>query len=164
MVIYDKPDQIVSGSVRQLLDWWQAMAGSAGIPDRNQLDPCDLKLLLPNIMLSDVETSPFRIRFRLVGTRVAEASGIDFTGKFLDEIRPPAPGEPWLDEYRRAFAQRAPLFGEAVVTTKAGLPYSYEFAILPLRKGGREIAQFISIEDYQGLGWVKADLPPWKIT
>lgn len=161
MLIYDRHEEVTSPLISQLHDYWMALASGA-IPDRDQLDPVDIKELLPSLMIADVEPEPFRIRYRLVGTRVVEAAGIDFTGRYLDEIRPPAPGEVWMEEYRLAYARRAPLFGMAKVATRYDRIYQYEFSIFPLRKGGDAIAQFLSLEDYFGLGTVKQDLPPWK--
>ena len=71
MAIYSNPDDVRSDMVRSMLQWWLAKSGG-DIPDRDDLDPVDLKPLLPNILISDVEHDPFRIRYRLVGTRARE--------------------------------------------------------------------------------------------
>jgi hypothetical protein len=161
MLIYNRTDEITSPLIRKLNAYWLGLAGG-DIPDRDLLDLVAIKELRPSLMIADVEPTPLRIRFRLVGTRVVEATGIDFTGRYLDEIRPPAPGEVWMDEFRIAYEKRAPLFGMAKVATKYDWIYNYEFSIFPLRKGGDAIAQFLSLEDYFGLSSVKQDLPPWK--
>jgi hypothetical protein len=43
--------------------------------------PADLKPLRPNILISDVEHDPCRIRYRLVGTRTREAAGFNIVGR-----------------------------------------------------------------------------------
>jgi hypothetical protein len=75
MVIYENSHKISSDLIRTLNGWWASVAGGA-VPDRSLLDPVDFKELLPNIAIADVEPEPFRIRFRLVGTRIVNATGL----------------------------------------------------------------------------------------
>jgi hypothetical protein len=80
VAIYSNPGDVRSDMVHSMLQWWLARSGS-DIPDRDDLDPADLKPLLPNILISDVEHDPFRIRHRLVGTRAREATGFNIVGR-----------------------------------------------------------------------------------
>jgi hypothetical protein len=159
---YTNPAQIRSELVRSLFDWWNAHRGD-DIPDRADLDPNDLKKLLPNLLISDVEQDPLRIRYRLVGTKVAEATGLNFTGMYLDQLMPVDPEEPWMNDYRSAFATRQPIYGISTVQMPVGATYVYEFGIFPLRNGGSSIAQFLGIEDYFDFARLQADLEPWKV-
>lgn len=95
MAIYRNPDDVRSAMVRSMPQWWLARSGD-DIPDRDDLDPADFKALLPNILISDVEHDPFRIRYRLVGTR--EATGFNIVGRYLDELLPTDPDKPWMDD------------------------------------------------------------------
>ena len=88
-------DRVASPLVRQLHDYWQSKRAGRDIPDRQDIDPLELKELLPNILISEPEFNPFRIRYRLVGTRVVRVSGIDFTGRYLDELLRPEVEEDW---------------------------------------------------------------------
>src|ERR1051325_10468197 len=81
MSIYDDVGNARSHMIPALHSWWLDHARN-DIPDRSQLHPGDVKPLLPYLLISDVEHNPFRIRYRLVGTRVVEATGIDFTGRY----------------------------------------------------------------------------------
>ena len=87
MGLFASHSEISSRKVQTLLQWWLVQRGDS-IPDRSQLDPFDMKSLLPNLFLLDVEHDPFRVRYRLVGTRVREATGFDITGRYLDELLP----------------------------------------------------------------------------
>ncbi len=62
-------------------------AGARALPDRADLDPAEIPLLLPYILISEVE-QPFRIRYRLIGTEVVHVTGMNFTGHYLDELIP----------------------------------------------------------------------------
>lgn len=161
MAVYDNPDEVRSDVVRFLLRWWLGKCG-ADIPDRRDLDPADMKPLLPNILLSDVEHDPFRIRYRLVGTRAREATGFNIVGRYLDELLPTDPDEPWMDDYALAYRTRRPVLGISSVKTTTGGVFTYEFGLFPLRKGGTAIAQFVAVEDYGDLNSTLLDLVEWR--
>jgi hypothetical protein len=154
-------DRIASPMVRRIHAWWMAHARD-GAPDRADFDPAAFKDLLPNILLADVEYPPFRLRYRLVGARVADATGFNIVGRYLDEMMPTEPEAPWQDLYHHAFRQATPLVGISACTTTSGGLFSYEYGLFPIRKGGAQIAQFIAIEDYGDLASTLTDLVEWR--
>ena len=161
MSLYEDLAEVRSEMIRSLNGWWHRQ-GAGDIPDRADLDPAAMTPLLPNLFIADVEHQPFRIRFRLVGTRAVEATGMDITGCYLDELLPPDPDEPWLEYYRRAYEERAPVFGCSEAPTRSGGRFNYEFGLFPLRQGGREVAQFVAIEDYFDLTSTLTELKEWQ--
>lgn len=60
--------------------------GGRKMPTRDEIDPADIRDLPPNIVMVDIE-QPFRVRYRLVGTRAADFNRIDFTSRYLAELR-----------------------------------------------------------------------------
>lgn len=161
MSLYANEAAVKSAMIRTLHRWW--LDKSAGdIPDRADLAPEDLKPLLPNLFIADVEHEPFRIRYRLVGTRAVEATGMDITGRYLDELLPANPEEPWMDFYRTAYEQRAPVFGFSEAPTTSGGRFIYEFGLFPLRHGGHRVEQFLAIEDYFTLTSTLTELKEWQ--
>jgi hypothetical protein len=135
--VYDNSDDVRSELVRLMHRWWLSKC-SGDIPDRSALDPADLKPLLPNILLSDVEHDPFRIRYRLVGTRAHEATGFNIVGRYLDELLPSDPDEPWMDDYELAYRTRRPVLGISAIRTTIGGLFTYEYGLFPLRNGGKD--------------------------
>lgn len=73
---------------RDLFAYWQSVHPATGIPGRQHIDPAAITALLPNVWLVDVQRTPLRFRYRLIGTRIAEFYGVDYTGKWLDEVFP----------------------------------------------------------------------------
>lgn len=162
MTHYADAAQLRSTLVRSLYDWWVANRGEE-IPDRSAFEPAQMKAALPYLLISDIEREPFRVRYRLVGTKVVEATGIDFTGRYLDELVPGDPDEPWMQDYRQSFDTRTPVIGASTVYMKSGASFFYEFGIFPLRNGGAEIAQFIGVEDYFGFSLADIGSEPWQV-
>lgn len=161
MSIYHNTDQLRSPMVRRLRQWWMANC-RFGLPDRADFEPIDFSDLLPNILILDVERQPFRVRYRLVGTKVMEATGFNIVGRYLDELMPTEPEAPWLDIYWQSYQERMPIIGESICTTTAGSLFTHEYGIFPLRKGTQQVDQFIAIEDYGNLVSTLTDLVQWS--
>ena len=72
-------------SLRDLYDYWNRRRGTRQMPARGDLDPIDLKAVLPLLMLVDVVSDERRYVYRLVGTREVEMRGTDPTGKAVKD-------------------------------------------------------------------------------
>jgi len=73
-----------------VLDYWKKKRVGKWLPSRADIDPVELRKLLPYIYLIDVlpAASPdekMRFRMRLVGTNVRDFAGQDFTNRIIDE-------------------------------------------------------------------------------
>ena len=65
--------------------WQQRRRHSGRLPRRRDLDFYDLTKWLGRIFIAKVEREPFRVRFVLWGTQLAEWWNVDYTGKLLGE-------------------------------------------------------------------------------
>lgn len=76
--------------LQQLQAYWDRCRGDRPMPARADLDPADIKPVLPYLILIDVEPEPLRFRVRLAGTFAYEArEGLrvrEMTGRYLDEL------------------------------------------------------------------------------
>ena len=148
--------------MRALHQWWLGKGGALGAPDREALDPSELRSLLPNLLIAEAEHNPFRVRYRLIGTKVVEVTGLDITGRYLDELLSAEPDQPWISHYRTVYDTQRPLLGSTIVPTSAGSMFTYEFGIFPLRNGGERVEQFIAVEDYFDLQSTLIQVEPWR--
>jgi hypothetical protein len=124
---------------RTLLDYWLSKRGNRRMPSRADIDPAELVGLLPNLMLVDVVEEGARFRFRLVGTRVARASGEDRTGRFLDEYAFFRAYPSVTDQYRQAATEGEPLLAtEIFFNREHGTAYDVERLLLPLGHNGEK--------------------------
>jgi len=139
----------VPKNIRLLHDFWTGLAGGQ-VPERAQFGIENVRGLLPYLMLSDFDFSPFRVRFRLSGTAVDEMTGVNLTGRYLDEFATGA--------YATSVTEMIGYYEEASQTGRPRI-WSYPWVgsnpklpviwagLFPLKKDGR-ICQCISIEDY----------------
>jgi len=72
-------------------DHLRNLAPAGRLPSRRQLDPLDLRALLPFIVLVDVHGVPGEreFRYRLMGSRHVDVIGHNFTGVTLQEANSP---------------------------------------------------------------------------
>ena len=101
--------QITSPRVEALHRYWQSKRSDGALPARTAIDPIEIPRLLPYLVMAEIEAAPMRVRYRLVGTQVAEDNGSDFTNRYLEDCNFAV--EPLLREcYRRLVETRAPVF------------------------------------------------------
>jgi hypothetical protein len=146
--------------VHELNDWWISSKEAGGIPDRRSFDPAGHKALMPNLVIVEIEPDPFRVRYRLVGTRVAQFTGFDFTGRYLDELIALGSTSEWQHQYAAACASRKPVFGSITEPTTSGGTFTFEFGLFPVSAGGSDVRQFIAVEDYFGASITSAQVLP----
>lgn len=77
---------ISSTALKQLYRYWSDKRVDRTLPSRGDIDPGELKGLLPNVTLIDVELSPRRYLVRLAGTQVVAGYGEEQTGRYLHEL------------------------------------------------------------------------------
>jgi len=142
-------EQITSSRIHRLHQYWNSkLQPGQSIPFRQDIDAADLRDLLPLITIVDVENTPLRFRYRLVGTRVVEYNHQEFTGKYLGEVG-------WQEEsallaaYERTVTGRQPNYGYYAWDLRSGGVGRCEFGMFPLINDGEAIHQIIAVEDYE---------------
>jgi hypothetical protein len=139
------------GSIEALHRYWNSRAGGQA-PQRNDIDPADIKPLLPFLYIVAYERDPFRVRYILTGTETDRWNGFNMTGRYVDEFLGNdihGANRLLLDAYAKAFETAAPVFCTYSWPTRAGYTLEVRVGMFPLRVGER-IAQCLAIEDYSG--------------
>lgn len=141
--------ELTSPRIHRLHAYWLHQRDKRGgqLPRRGDIAPDQIRDLLPNIMIVDVERDPMRFRYRLVGTRVVEYNGVEFTGRYLGEIGWPEEQD-LIDSYTFVADSRQPFFGLLAWELVTGAVGRCEFARLPLSEDGELVTQILAMEDY----------------
>jgi len=131
----DCHDDLHDSRLQRLLAYWRQRAAAAGMPSRADIDPLDFRYILGYVTLVDVEAAPRRYRFRLDGSILAMLSGMDYTGKYLDQLGMPDYIDFITAGYDRVVASRQPYAyrKEGAFDTKT---FDEETLILPLGRDG----------------------------
>lgn len=139
-------------SLRTLYAYWDRKRDGRAMPGRSDIDPIDLKPLLPLLMLIDVVPDERRYVYRLVGTREAEMRGKDPTGKPISEAYyAEAPGETAqvLDHVVKTCE---PALFRGVYQPFASRTQSEEVIYLPLSADGNAVNMIVVLGH---IAWMK---------
>lgn len=144
-------EEMRSPLLRQLHDYWRGKCGARAMPARADLAPDEIIRLLPHLILVDVEMSPFRLYYRLVGTAVQAGNRRNATGQYLDQLG--FATEPEIAAtYRQVVERRDPYyFGRANLASRLGDPVIFEYGIWPLSDDGHRVNKCLAMEIYLGL-------------
>lgn len=126
--------------LQRLYNYWQAIRGQNKLPHRADVNPAAISFCLGNIGMAEIEHNPFRVRYRLIGTRLIELYGEDLAGRYVDQTYTPAVRQEALDAYRRVVLDEEPLYSNRVIdiiVRKFGyyrlmLPFSWKSASVDL--------------------------------
>lgn len=118
----------------RLLAYWQGKITNGQMPIPTVIDPSDFRFILGYVTLVDVEADPRRYLFRLDGSILASLSGMDYTGKYLDQLGMPEYCDFVAATYDRVVDGMAPYaYRKRGAFDKQS--FSEETVILPLGEG-----------------------------
>jgi hypothetical protein len=146
------------GSIEALHRYWSSRAGGLA-PQRSDIDPADIKPLLPFLYIVRYERDPFRVRYTLTGTEADRWNGFNLTGRTIDEFLGNdihGANRILLDAYKAALDTAAPVFCTYSWPTRAGYVLEVRVGMFPLRVG-ENVEQCLAIEDYSGFPPAIAD-------
>ena len=146
--IYTSPDQVRSPAIVELHGYWRAKLRGRPMPAPADIDPSEIRQLLPSIIIAEYVGAPVRVRYRLVGTQQVYYNGLDFTGLYLDEID-------WgietdfvrlVHETLRTTA--APVVGQYQWGFRDNILGFAEFGVFPLSEDRKNVARCIGLDDF----------------
>jgi hypothetical protein len=142
------PDEIRSPLVLALFAYWDRIRAERFAPRWADVQPGDIKPLLPYIMVLEVLADPFDIRYRIVGSAVVEAYGWDFTGETLRLPEPVAETEAWVEILGQLVARRGPCFAQYRVALDLNDTFIVDAGVFPLSSDGASVDRLIALEDW----------------
>ena len=151
--------EIGSELIHQFHHYWLRICCHGRLPSRAEIDPANFKRILPNVILANIERDPFRVHYRLCGTRVTEFCG-NLTGQYLDQMGTP---DLWstagyLRQYQLVVEETRPVFGHDWIMGRFGIRHQVQSGIWPLASDGRTVDMCVAVEDYLKLR--RAELEP----
>ena len=93
-----------------LYSYWLSKRGDRAMPARADIQPGEIRALLPDVLLVDVIEGGKDFRYRLVGTELERHFGRGVTGRLLSELI----SDPYLDYMRSLYLsvviERVPVY------------------------------------------------------
>jgi hypothetical protein len=146
-VIYSSIEQLRSPTVLQLHAYWRSKQGGRPMPAPADIDPAEIRPLLPSLIIAEYVGTSARVRYRLVGTQQVYYNGLDFTGLYLDQID-------W--GFENAFVRlvhdtlqrtAAPVLGRYQWGFRDSVLGFAEFGAFPLSDDGVTVSRCVGIDD-----------------
>ena len=135
----------------ELLAYWTAKKSPGRLPSRENIDPVDLKRLLPTVSLIDVRRPGINgracdYRLRLAGTGLYRVYGGEITGKALEDVYPPEICAQWRGELDKVVADRRPAVGVHSFAWRGAAHLSTMWLRLPLATDGIEVDMILGYD------------------
>lgn len=134
-----------------MLSLWESKRVGREMPSRGDFTPEGLKAQLGNIVLIDVEYSPTRFRYRLIGTEIVNVLSRDSTGKYLDELYDPEFYEMAVNSYQYILEHHRPIRGYGNMTHANKQHVKFEAVDLPLSSDGKTVDMIMKCSHFQEL-------------
>lgn len=125
--------------LKRLLAYWAEKKGDRVAPTRAEIDPAEIKAILPYVGIVSVERPQLRFRYRLAGTEIIKGYGLELTGRCLDEMDLNNHQSEITREYTRAAENGEPSCSTWQYARKDGRTVRYERLVLPLSSDGKQI-------------------------
>jgi hypothetical protein len=147
---------VQSERVHALADYWRGKLAGRIMPARTDIDPSEMRALLPFVALADVTAGPLEVRFRLGGEAICDSYRCNVAGRLLADLDPPGGVAMWMAAFDRVIAGRKPVIGQ-LRASFSGSDRFVEWAMMPLSGDGRTVHQVLQIEDWHALHRVPRD-------
>jgi hypothetical protein len=122
----------------RLYNYWLGRRGSRLMPARGDIDPGEISVLLPYLIIIDRTGDQFR--YRLMGTAVVRELGHDLTGtivgSYLGDTRS---AEKLRAVYERVFTKALPVFASGMFQIRTGAIHNVSLLALPLSPDGTHV-------------------------
>src|SRR3546814_6157759 len=67
-------------------EYWKQKRGDRPMPAESDLDPAEIRKILPHVILLDVRQEPLDFHYRLIGTKMDEHMLGRYTGLWMSQI------------------------------------------------------------------------------
>jgi hypothetical protein len=147
-VIYDSIGQLRSPTVLALDAYWRSKLRGRPMPAPAEIDPAEIRPLLPSLIIAEYVGAPVRVRYRLVGTLQVYYNGLDFTGLYLDEIDWGIENDFVRLVHDTLLRTAAPVIGRYQWGFRDSILGFAEFGVFPLSEDGTTVARCVGIDDF----------------
>lgn len=140
-------DAIKCPNQRGLAFYWDRLGdGGQHLPRFSDFSP-DARLIDPRrLLIVRVENGAAR-KYRIMhyGARLKETSGVDGTGKYIDQIVPPPLRMRALMSYEKCIVRQSPVYLISRTSDHAGREIYYERLSLPFSDGGGQVDWIVTL-------------------
>lgn len=143
---------ICTPRIRRAYEYWDSKRRGRPMPSRADIDPVEMRDLLPGIILIDVVHNPTRLTYRLVGTDEVEVRGNNPTGKDVRENVFAVTPEFGFETYRLAAEQGLVIYDQEPWASPNPRLSELASVVMPLSSDGQTVNMLMAYCDYRRTG------------
>lgn len=141
---------IAHPQLKRVYEYWKAIKAERLAPARRDIDPIDLREVLPGTLLIDVARDPWRFSYRLAGTLTERIHGVDLTGRSIDMLKPQAFADMLRADLIKLAERVEPQLVYLEFINQMGVQRGYQVLRLPLSSDGSTVDMILIVTDYGG--------------
>ena len=141
--------KVCTPRIRRAYEYWDSKRKGRPMPARADIDPSEIRDLLPGIILIDVAHDPLRLTYRLVGTDEVEARGYDPTGKDVAEHVFAVTPQFGLETYRLAAEDCVVVYDQEPWSAPNPRLCEVGSLVMPLSNDGKSANMLMAFCDYR---------------
>jgi hypothetical protein len=153
-------DSDLEGEFAELLALWRSKCRAGGLPSRADVQPAEVKSMLPRLLFIEVRRHPPDFRYRLTGTGSRDIHGVELTGRSVLDIRPAEHGRRLWNDLCRICADHQPQFLRLQFINQEGSGRSYRVMRLPLAADGVNVDNVIVLNDFDQMSAIEGRVRP----
>lgn len=131
--------------------YWESKRCGRAMPSRADIDPLEMKSWLPGVALVDVQRNPYRLIYRLVGTRATKLRGQEVTGMAVQDAWFGASLDAALENYRLVIEEVRPVYDWDRTPAPSGFAREAETLLLPLSSDGTTVDMVLVYQEADGV-------------
>ena len=128
--------------------YWDEIRAGRAMPSRADLDPADIRTILPCVFLLDVAQDPLDFRYRLIGTKMASHLNRNLTGSWMSDLPHQRPPSRIWSACARVVETRVPISSDTPYVGKHHAYKETEDLILPLSADGETVNMLFVTADF----------------
>lgn len=141
---------------------WAGLCDGRPVPDHADLDVIRMpRFILPYLALAEPAGSAGAMRFRVVGTAMAERFHTDFTGRTTADVMTGSYRLYIENLFARCLDQQAPVYSESTFRWDAGGFATTRRLMLPFSRGGSEAQMVLVAQIWPSQ--TPGPLPAWQV-
>lgn len=147
------PDIVWSATQQAVLQTWVTLRGRKSLPAWNDLVVDDLQDQRDTLMFLDLvdDDGSARLRVNSVGARIISGYGGDVTGRFIDEVIPPAWRDCAMRTYEATIERELPIYSVVDALEREGTLVRMERLLLPFAGDGLDAEHVLASIETSGI-------------
>ena len=128
-----------------LYTYWNSIRGQRPAPDRSEIEPNDIRELLGDTFILEIDPFFNSVSFRLSGTRLCNAYGRELKGLGFMTLWDEQDNFSIHKIVRNVYEQNKPHILHAVSVSHYGETADYQFLMLPLQNNGAATSRILGL-------------------